>query len=189
VLGPTLGRARPAPFALGDPKKNQDVEKDARAVPCVDVSNVLNEEKKQQVIALGRMGWSLRRIQRTTGVRRETAAGYLKGAGLGFRAPGGWGRQPPAAKPAKGVIPDPGAAKPGDEVIPGPGAAKPGDEVIPGPGAAKPGDEVIPDPGAAKPAKEVITDFGGGLEAGASRAPEPEGAAVGRRAPAYPTRR
>ncbi len=113
------------------------------------MSNVLNEEKKQQVIALGRMGWLLRRIQRTTGVRRETAAGYLKGAGLGFRAPGGWGRQPPAAKP--------------------------GEEVIPDPGAAKPGDEVIPDPGAAKPAKEVIPDFGGGLEAGASRAPEPEG--------------
>jgi hypothetical protein len=34
----------------------------------------LNEEKKQQVIALGRLGWSLRRIQKNTGVRRETAA-------------------------------------------------------------------------------------------------------------------
>jgi hypothetical protein len=41
------------------------------------VSNVLNEEKKQQVIALGRLGWSLRRIERETGVRRETAAGYI----------------------------------------------------------------------------------------------------------------
>jgi hypothetical protein len=28
------------------------------------VSNVLSEEKKQQVIALGRLGWSLRRIER-----------------------------------------------------------------------------------------------------------------------------
>jgi hypothetical protein len=45
------------------------------------VSNVLNEEKKQQVIALGRLGWSSRRIERTTGVRRETAAAYLKVAG------------------------------------------------------------------------------------------------------------
>jgi hypothetical protein len=33
------------------------------------VSNVLSEEKKQQVIALGRLGWSLRRIEQATGVR------------------------------------------------------------------------------------------------------------------------
>jgi len=69
------------------------------------VSNVLNEEKKQQVIALGRLGWSLRRIQRNTGVRRETAAGYLKAAGIAFRPPGGWGREPPA-KPAFSLIAD-----------------------------------------------------------------------------------
>ncbi|MBI3409295.1 MAG: hypothetical protein HY040_13195 [Planctomycetes bacterium] len=43
--------------------------------------NVLNEEKKQQVIALGRLGWSLRRSQKTTGVRRGPAAAYLKVAG------------------------------------------------------------------------------------------------------------
>jgi hypothetical protein len=42
------------------------------------VSNVLSEEKRQQVIALGRLGWSLRRIQRETHIRRETAANYLK---------------------------------------------------------------------------------------------------------------
>jgi hypothetical protein len=29
------------------------------------MANVLNEEKKQQVLALGRLGWSLRRIQQT----------------------------------------------------------------------------------------------------------------------------
>lgn len=81
---------------------------DGRAVPSVDVSNVLNEEKKQQVIALGRLGWSLRRIQRTTGVRRETAAGYLKAAGIAYRPPGSWGQQPPA-KPANEVITDFGA--------------------------------------------------------------------------------
>jgi len=63
------------------------------------VSNVLNEEKKQQVIALGRLGWSLRRIQRTIGVRRETAATYLRAAGI---------RQP-SPKPAKEVITDFGA--------------------------------------------------------------------------------
>src|ERR1700692_694031 len=79
-----------------------------------DVSNVLNEEKKQQVIAFGRLGWSLRRIQRETGVRREPAAAYLKAAGIAFRPPGGWGRQPPA-KPANEVITDSTAAKPASE--------------------------------------------------------------------------
>jgi hypothetical protein len=39
----------------------------------------LNEEKKQQVIALGRLGWSLRLIQKSTGVHRETAAAYFEG--------------------------------------------------------------------------------------------------------------
>ncbi len=33
------------------------------------MSNVLSEEKKQQVIALGKLGWSLRRIEQATGVR------------------------------------------------------------------------------------------------------------------------
>ena len=61
----------------------------------------MSDEKKQQVIALGRLGWSLRRIQQATRIRRETAAGYLKAAGIAIRAPGGWGRNPAtAAKPA-----------------------------------------------------------------------------------------
>ena len=69
------------------------------------MSNVLSEEKKQQVIALGRLGWSLRRIERATGVRRETAAGYLKSAGIAVRQPGGWGQRAPA-KPANEVTTD-----------------------------------------------------------------------------------
>ena len=40
----------------------------------------LNDDKRNQVVALGQMGWSLRQIQKATGVHRETAAGYLKGA-------------------------------------------------------------------------------------------------------------
>jgi transposase len=72
------------------------------------VSNVLSEEKKQQVIALGRLGWSLRRIQRATHIRRETAASYLRAAGIPVRPPAGWGRRAPA-KPANEVITDPGA--------------------------------------------------------------------------------
>ena len=70
------------------------------------MSNVLSEEKKQQVIALGRLGWSLRRIQQATHIRRETAARYLKAAGIAVRPPRGWGRQVPA-KPANEVTTDP----------------------------------------------------------------------------------
>lgn len=70
------------------------------------MSNVLNEEKRQQVLALGRLGWPLRRIQQETGVRRETASAYLKAAGIAVRAPGAWGRRPPSSKPANEVSPD-----------------------------------------------------------------------------------
>jgi len=79
------------------------------------VSNVLSEEKKQQVIALGRLDWSLRRIQKAVGVRRETASGYLKDAGITVRPPGGWG-WPAQTKPAIQVITDP-AADPAIKVI------------------------------------------------------------------------
>ncbi len=108
----------------------------------IDVSNVLSEEKRQQVIALGRLGWPLRRIQEETGIRRETAATYLKGAGIAVRPPGGWGRRPPAlragemladsspvSKPANGVSPDFGA-----EMGPAPAPAeepKPANETQP----------------------------------------------------------
>lgn len=68
------------------------------------MSNVLNEEKRHQVIALGRLGWPLRRIEKETGVRRETAGAYLKAAGIAVRPPGAWGRKP--AKPANEVSPD-----------------------------------------------------------------------------------
>lgn len=47
----------------------------------------MSEEKKQQVIALGRLAWPLRRIEEATGVRRETASAYLKAAGIAVRAP------------------------------------------------------------------------------------------------------
>src|SRR5713226_9068064 len=82
------------------------------------MANVLNEEKKQQVLALGRLGWSLRRIQQATGIRRETAGAYLKAAGIAVRPPSGWGRCKP--KPANEVITDSGAAKPAIPVIPAP---------------------------------------------------------------------
>ena len=104
----------------------------------------MKEEKKQQVIALGRLGWSLRRIQKRTGVRRETAAGYLREAGVALRPPGAWGRAAPA-KPANEVTTD----------------------LTP----PKPANEASADALAAKPANEVTTDFGAEL---ASEAPQPQ---------------
>ena len=77
-------------------------------LPCVNVSNVLSDDKKQQVIALGRLGWSLRRIEAAVHIRRETVAGYLRAMGIRVRPPGGWGKLD-AAKPAIEVITDFGA--------------------------------------------------------------------------------
>ncbi len=74
------------------------------------MSNVLSTEKREQVVALGRLGWPLRRIEQTTGVRRETASGYLRAAGIPVRPPGSWGRRP--AKPANEVTTDSEAENP-----------------------------------------------------------------------------
>jgi transposase len=91
------------------------------------MSNVLSEDKKHQVIALGRLGWSLRRIEEATGIRRETVSGYLQAAGVPIRRRGGrpriWPPNPattpvvstdPTAKPAisEEVSTDSGGAKP-----------------------------------------------------------------------------
>ncbi len=40
----------------------------------------ISERNKRQPIVLPRLRWSLRRIERTSGVRRETAGEYLRGA-------------------------------------------------------------------------------------------------------------
>jgi transposase len=118
------------------------------------MANVLTEEKKQQVLALGRLGWSLRRIQQTTRIRRETASSYLKAAGIAVRPPSGWGRRAP--KPANEVITDSGAAKPAIPVIPDPPNRNPNPENLSNKGKAKatskPANEAITDP-------EVITDL------------------------------
>jgi transposase len=67
------------------------------------MSNVLDDEQKQQVIALGRLGWSLRRIETATGIRRETASAYLKAAGVAVRARGG---RPTAWPPKPATTPE-----------------------------------------------------------------------------------
>jgi transposase len=106
------------------------------------VSNVLIEEKRQQVLALGRLGWPLRRIEKQTGVRRETASAYLKAAGIAVRLPRGWGKGPPQAQPAK-VSPDFGS----DSTLPA--------------GTTSPPPTEEPAPPPSKPANEVSTDSAG----------------------------
>jgi len=88
------------------------------------MSNVLSEEKRQQVLALGRLGWTVRRIEETTGVRRETASSYLKAAGIAVRVPGRWGRT--GANPAIKSTTDSGP-KPANKSTPdlGPPAPRP----------------------------------------------------------------
>src|SRR5438445_2169670 len=68
------------------------------------MSNALSEQAKQRVIALGRLGWSLRRIEQETGVRRETASVYLKAAGITVGPRGRPRRQGASAKPAISVV-------------------------------------------------------------------------------------
>ena len=80
-------------------------------VPSLGMANVLSDEKKQQVLALGRLGWSLRRIQRATGVRRETASAYLKAAEIPVRPPSAYGQSTPP-KPATEAITDSCRSKP-----------------------------------------------------------------------------
>ena len=80
-------------------------------VPLAGMTNILSDDKRQEVLALGRLGWTLRRIEQATGVRRETASAYLKAAGLAVRPPGRWGHRP--ANPAIEVSTDPGALLPG----------------------------------------------------------------------------
>jgi hypothetical protein len=109
------------------------------------------------VVALGRLGWSLRRIEAATGVRRETAGGYLRSAGIALRTPGGWGRKAPA-KAATSVTTGSDSSKPAMEVITGFSSSSPADN--------------------SKPANEVITGFlpeatpeqGGKRPSGASEA-------------------
>ena len=99
----------------------------AGGVISVGMSNVLSTEKREQVVALGRLGWPLRRIEQTTGVRRETASGYLRAAGIPVRPPGSWGRRP--AKPANEVTTDPNGVSGVVERVGDSDISKPANEV------------------------------------------------------------
>jgi transposase len=110
------------------------------------MSNVLDDNKQQQILTLGRLGWSLRRIEQALAVRRETISGYLKVAGI---AVGGRGRRSESkAKPAISaeVSTDSGPPKPATRA-----------EVSTDPAARiQPGR--APSASACEPYREIITD-------------------------------
>jgi transposase len=111
------------------------------------MSNVLGDNKQQQVLALGRLGWSLRRIEAASGVRRETASTYLRAAGIPVRERGGRPREwPPKPATTGQVSTDPATAKP---------ATTQGVSTDSGPAFA-PGR--APTASACEPFRELITD-------------------------------
>jgi len=94
------------------------------------MTNVLKPEKQEEIRALGRLGWTLRRIEEATGVRRETVGRYLRWAGIRVRAPRG--RSLGSAKAASEVTTDLGqVSNPASEVTtdlerpPRPGSMRP----------------------------------------------------------------
>ena len=61
------------------------------------MGNVVSKTDQEKILALGRLTWSLRRIEAATGCRRETVGKYLREAGVFIRPPGRWGHPPSAA--------------------------------------------------------------------------------------------
>jgi transposase len=116
------------------------------------MSNVLSDHKQQQVLALGRLGWSLRRIQEATGIRRETAGAYLKAAGIPVRGIGGrpkvW---PPAPDPATTPPTPATTAEVSTDSAPSPAPAVGPEATVPPPGRA-------PSASACEPYRELIVE-------------------------------
>ena len=119
----------------------------------------MNEQKKQQVIALGRLGWSLRRIQNTTGVRRETAAAYLREAGVSVRTPGWNGSRAETADAPSATAEGADAAKPAIAVTTDFGVELTPPERVDGAQVDAAASAAV-EPSDAKPAIAVTTDSG-----------------------------
>jgi transposase len=125
------------------------------------MSNVLDDEKQHQIRALGRLGWTLSRIQEATGVRRETISGYLKAAGIAVRSRGRPSESTPKPAISREVSTDSVGPKPAisGEVSTDSGRANPATRTqvstdsapIPRPGRA-------PSASACEPFRELITE-------------------------------
>jgi len=115
------------------------------------MGNVLSDDKKKQVVALGQLGWALRRIQAATGVRRETASAYLRAAGIAVRSPGRWGHAPPKAAIEVSTDLEAPTAKPAIEVSTDSGAEAQSVAETPSPSRS-------PSASACEPHRELIQD-------------------------------
>jgi len=73
------------------------------------MSNVLEPHKQQEILALGRLGWTLTRIGRATGVHRVTVGEYLRAAGIPIRRRGRPGEGPAKPTISEAVSTDLGA--------------------------------------------------------------------------------
>jgi transposase len=113
------------------------------------MANFLGDDRKHQILALGRLGWPLRRIEHATGVRRETASAYLKAAGIAIREP----RQRRPPKPASPVSTDP--ANPASEVSTDPAVLPPG---LVDPSPWPPPARRVPTASACEPYRELIEE-------------------------------
>src|SRR5256712_3269143 len=109
------------------------------------MSNVLDDEQQQQVLALGRLGWTLRRIEAATGVRRETASGSLRAAGIAGRGRG---------RPREGV-PKPAIA---GEVSTDSGPSKPATNEAVSTDSAVPAPTRAPSASACEPYRDLIAE-------------------------------
>jgi transposase len=110
------------------------------------MSNVLDDDKQQQILALGRLGWTLRRIEQALAVRRETVSGYLKAAGIPVHGRGR--RSESKSKPAISgqVSTESGPPKPATRV-----------ELSTDPAAASPPGRA-PSASACEPYREIIAE-------------------------------
>ena len=80
------------------------------------MSNVLEQYKQEEVLALGRLGWTLQRIGQATGVHRVTVGEYLRAAGIPVRGRGRPGEGPPKPTISEEVSTDSAAPKPATRV-------------------------------------------------------------------------
>src|SRR4051812_24557111 len=110
------------------------------------MSNVLDNDTQQRICALGRLGWTLSRIQAATGIRRETVSGYLKAAGIAVRSRGG----PSESKENPAISEEVSPALGANPTITGEGVS-PALGRLPPPGRA-------PSASACEPYREIIAD-------------------------------
>lgn len=110
------------------------------------MSNVLDDDKQQQILALGRLGWTLRRIEQALAVRRETVSGYLKAAGIPVRGCGRPSESKPKPAISGEVSTDSGPPKPATKAEVSTDLASP-----PPPGRA-------PSASACEPYREIIAE-------------------------------